>query len=88
MTSEGGYPEQHPDPESPFEQWARRVCDELRAAGFEVLEYAGFPLVLMPKTIVDTVRFLKFRCSVPISRRIYSEGCLIVPAGMPIGDSQ
>ena len=64
-----------------LEEWTKSIIDELTAAGFEASEYQGFPLVPMPKTQIEGVRFLKFRTTLASDRSIYAEGCLFVPAG-------
>jgi hypothetical protein len=64
-----------------LQEWTAEVTSELRAAGFEVSEYQGFPLVKTPTSMSEGARFLKFHTSLAADRRIYSEGCLFVPAG-------
>ena len=62
-------------------EWTKSVMDELRAAGFEVSEYQGFPLVQTPADFQEGVRLLKFHTSLAADRTIYSEGMLYAPAG-------
>lgn len=64
-----------------LDEWTARIIDELKAAGFGASVYQGFPLVAMPSTHEEGVRFLKFKPTLAADRRIYSEGCLLVPAG-------
>jgi hypothetical protein len=64
-----------------LKEWSQSVTDELKAAGFEVSDYQGFPIVPMQATHEERVRFLKFRTTAPSDRRIYAEGCLFIPAG-------
>jgi hypothetical protein len=63
-------------------EWTASVIAELKAAGFEVSEYQGFPLVQRPESLEETVRLLKFETKhFPADRTIYAEGMLFVPAG-------
>ena len=62
-------------------EWTSTVTGELKAAGFEVSEYAGFPLVKEPEQIEQSVRLLKFQTSLATERQIYAEGMLFLPAG-------
>ena len=62
-------------------EWTKSIIDELTAAGFETSEYQGFPLVKIPTTHAEGVRFLKFHTTLPADRTMYAEGCLFVPAG-------
>jgi hypothetical protein len=68
------------------QEWTAKVTAELQAAGFDVIECCGFPLV---KPNFDgsraghdeRVRLLKFHTTLPTDRRIYAEGMLFLPAG-------
>ena len=62
-------------------EWTATIMAEARAAGFEVSEYQGFPLVQNPKDMIEGVRFLKHKFSMPVERSIYAEGCLLSPPG-------
>lgn len=64
-----------------LQEWTATVIAELTSAGFEVSEYQGFPLVKIPATMQQSVRFLKFNTTLAADRTIYAEGCLFVPAG-------
>lgn len=64
-----------------LEQWTDEIIAELKAAGFDATNHKGFPLVKMPSTHLDGVRFLKFHTTLAADRRIYAEGCLFVPVG-------
>lgn len=66
-----------------LEQWSAQMVEELRASGFSVSMYHGFPLVAKPEGFEDGVRLLKLQLSMPVEKRIYAEGALIVPAGSP-----
>ncbi|HEY1800051.1 MAG TPA: hypothetical protein VGG46_03870 [Terriglobales bacterium] len=65
-------------------EWTAKISAELRAAGFTVTEYSGFPLV-QPSMAGDAnghlerVKLLGFRTSLQCERRIYAEGMLFVP---------
>jgi hypothetical protein len=61
--------------------WTAQVKNEYAAAGFEVSEFSGFPLVKRPETLAATVKLLKFRASLPTESRIYAEGMILMPAG-------
>ena len=62
-------------------EWTQTIVEELTAAGFEATTYQGFPIVKMPTTLLDGIRFLEFRTTLAADRRIYAEGCLFAPAG-------
>lgn len=62
-------------------EWTATMMAECRAAGFEVSEYSGFPLVTRPADLVNGVRFLKHQFSMAVERSIYAEGCLLLPPG-------
>ncbi len=62
-------------------EWTAALITECRAAGFEVSEYRGFPLVQRPPDIINGVRFLKRQFSLRVERCIYAEGCLLLPPG-------
>jgi hypothetical protein len=63
-------------------QWTATVIANLKAAGFEVSEYQGFPLVNRPESLEETERLLNFSViGFPADRTIYAEGMLFVPAG-------
>jgi hypothetical protein len=64
-----------------LEEFTSKVMKELKDADFVVEEFQGFPLVKTPHNYADIYRFLKFRTSIPCDRRIYAEGCLMLPAG-------
>ncbi len=64
-----------------LEEFTSKVMEELIAAGFQVERHCGFPLVKTPLGHEEIYRFLKFRTSFPCDRRIYAEGCLMLPAG-------
>lgn len=66
-----------------LQEWSAAVRAEFTAAGFEVSEYHGFPLVTCPADVESGVRLLKFRSQFPLDKRIYAEGMLLVPAGSP-----
>jgi hypothetical protein len=61
--------------------WTDQICKELRAAGFEVSVYKGFPLAKIPEAHQEIVRFLKFQTTFGAHRRMYAEGCLFMPPG-------
>lgn len=65
-------------------EWTAKITEEAQAAGFQVTEYEGFPLIATPESFDDKYRFLKFKFSMSTDKRIYSEGILIVPAGSPL----
>jgi hypothetical protein len=54
---------------------------DLKAAGFEVSEHQGFPLVKCPASMEEGVRFLKFHATLAADRTFYSEGVLFTPPG-------
>jgi hypothetical protein len=67
-------------------EWTKTVTDELKAAGFEVAEYQGFPLVKPSMSggidgHLERVRLLKFTTTVACDRSIYAEGMIFLPAG-------
>lgn len=62
-------------------EWTKAISDELTAAGFNVSQHEGFPLVNTPEGLEEKVRILKLKLSLPTSRRIYSEGILFTPLG-------
>jgi hypothetical protein len=66
-----------------LDQWTKDIKADLTAAGFEVTEYQGFPLVKRPARWDDGVRLLKFVPCYSCEKRIYAEGMLFVPAGSP-----
>jgi hypothetical protein len=66
-----------------LEQWTKDVKASLSAAGFDVSEYQGFPLVKRPPNWDDGLRLLKFEPCYPCAKRIYAEGMLFVPFGSP-----
>jgi len=63
-----------------FEEWSAAISAELKAAGFPVDNFHGFPLVPMPATQPEIVRLLKFRTKQPVNREIYAEGMIFLPA--------
>lgn len=67
-----------------LQEWTAAVTAELVAAGFEVSDYQGFPLVKTPESHTEKYRFLNFSTTMGASRRIYAEGVLFVPAGSPL----
>jgi hypothetical protein len=62
-------------------EWTATLMAECRAAGFEVSEHAGFPLVKRPSDLANGARFLKHKFSLAVERSIYAEGCLLLPPG-------
>lgn len=72
-------------------EWTQELGVQLEQAGFRVelhgLKENGevvcfLPLVLVPETHADAVRFLKWRSAThPFSRDMFAEGCLCKPAG-------
>lgn len=65
-----------------LQEWTMIISAELKAEGFEVSEYQGFPLVKRPESIEEGVRLLKFHTKqFPADREIFAEGMLFVPAG-------
>lgn len=62
-------------------EWRDAVVSELRAAGFSVSDYRGWPLVAHPGTMDDAVRFLKWvsPSGAPVCKTLYAEGALITP---------
>ena len=69
--------------EMTLQEWTTTMCDELKAGGFDVSEYQGFPLVKRPASIEDGVRLLEFHTTYAATRKIYSEGMLFIPVGTP-----
>lgn len=64
-----------------LDEWKTILISELKAAGFEVGEYQGLPLVQMPTTFEETCRLLELRTSVACDRSIYEEGMIFLPVG-------
>jgi hypothetical protein len=64
-----------------FEDWARDIAGKLRAAGYPVADYQGFPMVQCPKTYEETYKLLKFAQTLGCNRRIYAEGMIFLPPG-------
>ncbi len=60
-------------------EWTAAVSNELTEAGFEVEIRAGLPLVKIPKTHLEIVRFLKFKTTLAADKRLYAEGALFLP---------
>lgn len=71
-----------------LKEWTAQVSKEFLAAGFEVTEYQGFPLVKAPPAMNEMIRFLEFKASIPVSRIMYAEGCILTPAGIPPADQK
>lgn len=65
-----------------LEQWTDTIKKEAADAGFSVSEYQGFPLIARPASMNDGVRLIKFKFSMPVTKKIYGEGMLLVPAGL------
>jgi hypothetical protein len=64
-----------------LDEFTSKVTEDLVGAGFTVEKYCGFPLVKTSDSHDEIYRFLKFRTSIPCDRRIYAEGCIMLPAG-------
>jgi hypothetical protein len=67
-----------------LEEAVKDISDELRAAGFQVSDYQGFPLAQTNlaegmDAHMERVRLLKFRTRIPCDRRIYAEGMIFIP---------
>lgn len=62
-----------------YEEWFKLVVEELRANGFKVGVYAGFPLILEPLTIFQRIKALDLQLKVPVEKRIYGGGMLLIP---------
>jgi len=62
-------------------EFTATLIKELKDAGFDVSEHAGFPIVKRPEKLEDGVRLLKFATSIPCERHIYAEGMIFFPFG-------
>jgi hypothetical protein len=62
-------------------EWTLALMTELKAAGFEVGEFHGFPLVTKPREFSETCRLLEFMTSLPADREIWDKGMLFLPRG-------
>lgn len=67
-----------------LKEWGAVVSSDLAQAGFDVGQYGEFPIVKRPASMEETVRLIKFRTVLPAEKRIYAEGMLFVPAGLPV----
>jgi hypothetical protein len=68
-----------------LQEWTSTVSDELKRAGFEVLDYRGFPLVKPDvSTPISAIPLLDFQPSVPCDRSIFAEGMLFLPPGITV----
>ena len=66
------------------EQWVKDTVKAVEAAGFEIFYHAELPEIPWVKTPPSNrmFEFLKFKFPHPTDRKIYSEGILLLPAGM------
>lgn len=62
-----------------FEEWSGAVKAELAAAGFEADDHQGFPIVRRSISFERKYALLKLSLSMPVEKRIYSDGVLFLP---------
>lgn len=66
-----------------LEEWSKATSEAVRAAGFEVEDYQGFPMVKTPAGFTEKVRLLDLDLPHGGTKRIYAQGVLITPGGGP-----